>query len=43
MYDGIKSLGTRYAGYRIVEGFKFKIETLLTIQESLPMIGLGKK
>lgn len=43
MYDALKSISTRYAGYRIIEGFKFKLEPLLTVQEALPMIGLGKK
>ena len=43
MFDGYLSISTRYAGYRTVEGFKFKIEVLATVQEALPMIGLGKK
>ena len=41
VYEGLKSISTRYAGYRIIEGFKYKIEPLLTVQEALPMIGLG--
>ena len=43
MWEGYISIATRYAGYRIVEGFTYKIEALATIQEALPMIGLGKK
>ena len=42
MYDGLKSISTRYAGYRMIEGYTFKTEPLLTIQDALPMIGLGK-
>ncbi|MFX0167572.1 MAG: hypothetical protein ACFE9V_19805 [Candidatus Hodarchaeota archaeon] len=37
----LKSIGTRYAGYRNIEGFKYKVEHLMTTQEALPMIGLG--
>ncbi len=40
-YEGLKSIANRYAGYRDIEGFKYKIEPLLTAQEALPMIGLG--
>ena len=43
MWEGYLSIATRYAGYRIVEGFTYKIEALATVQEALPMIGLGKK
>ncbi len=43
MWEGYISIATRYAGYRIVEGFTYKIEALATVQEALPMIGLGKK
>ena len=43
MWEGYLSIATRYAGYRIIEGFKYKIEALATVQEALPMIGLGKK
>ena len=42
MWEGHLSIAARYAGYRIVEGFKYKIEALATVQEALPMIGLGK-
>jgi hypothetical protein len=41
MFDGLKSISTRYAGYRIIEGFKYNIEPLLTVKDALPMIGLG--
>ena len=41
LYEALKSIATRYAGYRGVEGFRYQIETLLTVQEALPMIGLG--
>ena len=41
LHEGLKSIGARYAGYRDIEGFKYKIETLMTVQEALPMIGLG--
>ena len=41
-FDALVSVSTRYAGYRSIEGFEFKVEPLLTVQESLPMIGLGK-
>ncbi|MFW9864547.1 MAG: hypothetical protein ACFFEN_00480 [Candidatus Thorarchaeota archaeon] len=41
LYEGLKSIATRYSGYRDIEGFTFKIETLMTAEESLPMIGLG--
>jgi len=43
MWEGYLSIATRYAGYRMIEGYKYKIEPLATIQEALPMIGLGKK
>lgn len=43
MVDAMISISTRYAGYRTVEGFKFKIEPLIEVQDALPMIGLGKK
>ena len=43
MWEGYLSIATRYAGYRIIEGFMYKIEALATVQESLPMIGLRKK
>jgi len=43
MVDAMISISTRYAGYRIVEGFKFIIEPLIEIQDALPMLGLGKK
>ena len=43
VHDAMISISTRYAGYRTIEGFKLKIELLLTAQEALPMIGLGKK
>ncbi|MFW9943100.1 MAG: hypothetical protein ACFFFT_18830 [Candidatus Thorarchaeota archaeon] len=41
LLDGLKSIGNRYAGYRDIEGFQYKMEHLLTVQEALPMIGLG--
>jgi len=41
MYEAMKSIAARYAGYRTVEGFRYQIEPLLTVQEALPMIGLG--
>ena len=41
LFDGMVSIATRYAGYRAVEGFEYKIENLLTITEALPMVGLG--
>ena len=41
LLEGLKSIGTRYAGYRDIEGFKYKMEHLMTVQEALPMIGLG--
>ena len=41
LYDGIVALGTRYAGFREIENFKYKIEPLMTMKEALPMIGLG--
>jgi len=41
MWEGYLSISTRYAGYRTVEEFKYKIEPLATVQEALPMIGLG--
>ena len=40
LFDGMVSIATRYAGYRAVEDFEYKIETLMTIREALPMIGL---
>jgi len=43
LYDAMISISTRYDGYRNIEGFKYKIEPLATVQEVLPMIGLGKK
>ena len=43
MWEGYLSIGNRYAGYKTIEGFEYKIEALATIQEALPMIGLGKK
>ena len=39
-FDGLKSLNARYAGYRTIEGFKYKIESLMTVKDALPMIGL---
>ncbi len=41
LHEGIKSIATRYMGYRDIVGFDYKIEPLLTAQEALPMIGLG--
>jgi hypothetical protein len=41
LFEGLKSIATRYAGYRDIEGFQYKIEPLMTAQEALPMIGLG--
>lgn len=41
LYEGLKSIATRYSGYRNIEGFKWKMEPLMTAQEALPMIGLG--
>ena len=41
LHDGLISISTRYAGYRAIDGFGFKTETLLTVQEALPMLGLG--
>jgi hypothetical protein len=40
-YDGIKAIGQRYVPYHAVEGFKYKIETCLTVREALALIGLG--
>ena len=40
-FDAMVSIATRYAGFRAVEDFEYKIENLLTIREALPMIGLG--
>lgn len=41
LHDGIVSIGHRYAGFREIENFKYKIETLMTMKDALPMIGLG--
>jgi len=41
LYEAIKSIAARYAGYRTVEGFKYQMDSLLPVQETLPMIGLG--
>jgi len=40
-HDGYKAIAERYTGYYGIEGWKYKIEHLLTPNEALPMIGLG--
>ncbi len=40
-FDGMISVANRYAGYRIVEGFKYKIEPLMETKEALAMLGLS--
>ena len=41
LYEGLKSIAARHAGYRDIKGFTYKIEPLMTAEEALPMIGLG--
>ena len=40
LHDCIVWIGQRYAGFREIENFKYKIETLMTMKDALPMIGL---
>ena len=40
VYEGIKTISARYAGYLEVEDFKYKLEPTLSAEEALPMIGL---
>lgn len=36
LHDAILALATRYNGFRKIKGFKYKIEPLATVEESLP-------
>ncbi len=38
--DGIKELLKYYTQYFDVEGFKYTVEPMMTVQEALPLIGL---
>lgn len=40
-HDGLVAITKRFTGYFDIEGSRFKIEPLLTINEALPLIGLG--
>lgn len=40
-HEGYKAIAERYTGYYELEGWKHKIEHLLTPNEALPMIGLS--
>ena len=42
LFEGLKSITTRLATYRSVEGYRYKLIPLLEAQDCLPMIGLGK-
>lgn len=39
-HEAFIGITKRLTGYFVVEGFKFKIEPLLTVKEALPLIGL---
>ena len=41
MHEAFVALGNRYAGYFGIAGYKYTVESLLTVKEALPMIGLG--
>ena len=36
VYEALLSIGTRYNGFRVIEGFNYKMEPLATVEESLP-------
>jgi len=38
--EGIKELNKRYVAYFNIEGWKFTVEPLMTVEEALPLIGL---
>jgi hypothetical protein len=40
-HEGLVAITKRFTGYFDIEGSRFKIEPLLTINEALPLIGLG--
>lgn len=40
-HEGFVAITKRFTGYFNVEGSRFKIEPLLTVDEALPLIGLG--
>ena len=39
--DGLKLVTTRLVEYFGIEGYKYKLETLMTLEEAMPMIGLA--
>jgi hypothetical protein len=41
VYEGFIGITKRLTSYFVVEGFKFKIEPLLTVREALPLLGLA--
>ena len=38
--EGIKELNKRYVAYFNIEGWKFTIEPLMSVEEALPLLGL---
>lgn len=40
-FEGIKAIITRYAGYREIEGYEYKLIPLLEARDALAMIGLA--
>lgn len=40
-HEGLVAITKRFTGYFNIEGSRFKIEPLLTVNEALPLIGLG--
>ena len=41
MFEGVKAIGKRMAGYFDVEGFIYTLEPLIEAKDALSMIGLG--
>jgi hypothetical protein len=40
-HEGLVAITKRFTGYFNIQGSRFKIEPLLTVEEALPLIGLG--
>jgi hypothetical protein len=38
--DGVRELVRHYLQYRDVEGFRYRVEPMLTVEEAIPLLGL---
>jgi hypothetical protein len=39
-YEGLMAIGNRYVLYNNIDGFRYRLEPLVTAEEALPMLGL---